>query len=205
MEADVISDQGTGGDHLTRASEGSGPLRSIGAGIRAERKRMGWTMAELAERASLTAGAIGMVERGETDPSLNSLRRIADALGMPMFQFLLGEVDRDIVVRRDARVRIAMPAEDIEYELVSSNVAGALEVLSVTLGPGAITRDSPAAHAAEECTIVLRGAVTADIAGVLFELQQGDSVTIAGGLPHRFLNTGSVDADLLMAMSPSSF
>ena len=162
-------------------------------------------MAELAERASLTAGAIGMVERGETDPSLNSLRRISDALGVPMFQFLLGEVHRDIVVRRDARVRIAMPTEDIEYELVSSNVAGALELLSVTLGPGATTRDAPAAHTAEECTLVLRGAVTADIAGVMFELEEGDSVTIAGGLPHRGRNSGTGEADLLMAMSPSSF
>ena len=180
-------------------------MRTIGSGIRTERQRLGWTIAELAERVGLTPGAIGMVERGESDPSLSSLRRISEALGLPMFRFLLDDLDREIVVRGDARVRMAMPTEDIEYELVSSNVSGNLEVLSVVLGPGAVTREAAAPHTADECTVVLRGQVTADIAGTQFELGPGDSVTINGGLPHRFLNLGDAEVELLMALSPGTF
>lgn len=180
-------------------------VRPIGQGIRSERKRLGWTMAELGALVDLTPQAIGSIERGEADPSINSLRRISQALKVPMFKFLLTDIDRHIVVRRDARVRINMPTDNLDYELLSSDTNGTLEVLSVRLYAGASTREEPSAHAAEECTVVLRGSVTAEIAGQQVPLEPGDSVTIRGGLPHRFLNTGDSEAELLMALSPSSF
>lgn len=180
-------------------------VRPIGQGIRSERKRRGWTMAELGSLVDLTPQAIGSIERGEADPSINSLRRISQALNVPMFKFLLTDIDRHIVVRRDSRVRINMPSDNLDYELLSSDTNGTLEVLSVLLYPGASTREEPNAHAAEECTVVLRGSVQAEIAGKRVLLEPGDSVTIRGGLPHRFLNTGDSEAELLMALSPSSF
>ena len=179
--------------------------RPIGQGIRLERKRRGWTMAELGSRVQLTPQAIGMIERGETDPSLSSLRRIADALDVPMFHFLMTEDVRPVVVRKDSRVRIAMPNDNLNYELMSSDTSGLLEVLSVTLYPGAATRDAPAAHIAEECTVVVRGTVMADIAGNVIELAQGDCVTIRGGLPHRFANESDQEAELMTCLSPSTF
>lgn len=180
-------------------------VRPIGQGIRSERKRLGWTMAELGALVDLTPQAIGSIERGEADPSINSLRRISQALNVPMFKFLLTDMDRHIVVRRNARVRINMPTDNLDYELLSSDTNGTLEVLSVRLYPGASTREEPNAHAAEECTVVLRGSVQAEVAGKLVSLEPGDSVTIRGGLPHRFLNSGDSEAELLMALSPSSF
>jgi transcriptional regulator with XRE-family HTH domain len=179
--------------------------RPLGQGIRAERKALGWTLAELGVRVDLTPQAIGMVERGESDPSLSSLRRIADALGVPMFQFLLSEADRSLVVRREARVRIAMPDDNLDYELLSGNTNGTLELLMVKLYPGATTRDVPSDHLADECTVVISGTVTVDIAGTLTDLMQGDCVTIRAGLPHRFINSSDADAELVMAMSPATF
>jgi transcriptional regulator with XRE-family HTH domain len=180
-------------------------VRPIGQGIRSERTRRGWTMAELGALVDLTPQAIGSIERGEADPSINSLRRISQALNVPMFKFLLTDMDRHIVVRRDARVHIKLPTDNLDYELLSSDTNGTLEVLSVRLYAGASTREEPSAHAAEECTVVLRGSVTVEIAGKQIPLEPGDSVTIRGGLPHRFLNTGGSEAELLMALSPSSF
>lgn len=179
--------------------------RPLGQGIRDERKALGWTLAQLAERVDLTPQAIGMIERGETDPSLNSLRRIADALGVPMFQFLLTEADRSLVVRRDERVRIAMPDDNLLYTMLSSDTSGTLELLSVRLYPGATTRETPNSHSAEECTVVIEGRVTVDVAGTLTELAEGDCVTIRAGLPHRFINNSDADVELLMAMSPATF
>jgi len=179
--------------------------RPLGQGIRAERKKLGWTIAQLAQQVGLTPQAIGMIERGESDPSLSSLRRIADALGVPMFQFLLSEADRSLVVRRESRVRIAMPEDSLDYELLSSDTSGVLELLSVTLYPGSSTRSTPGSHSADECAVVVRGSVVADVAGTLTELRTGDCVTIRSGIPHRFMNNGDEDAEILMAMSPATF
>ena len=93
----------------------------------------------------------------------------------------------------------------MDYELLSSSVTGALELLWVKLGPGAATREAAASHTAEECTVVTRGSAIAEIGGRRIVLEEGDSVTIGSGLPHRFLNETSTDTELLLAMSPSTF
>ena len=62
---------------------------TLGAGIRSERLRQGLTLTHLAERADLSASALSQIERSITDPSIGSLRRIASALQVPFFQFLV--------------------------------------------------------------------------------------------------------------------
>lgn len=50
--------------------------------VRVERSKQGLSQEELGERASLTRNYIGMIERGETSPTLDSVAAIAAALGL---------------------------------------------------------------------------------------------------------------------------
>src|SRR6187551_986830 len=104
---------------------------TIGEGIRRERFRRGLTLAQLASQVNLTVSALSQIERGASDPSLNSLRRIAQAFDVPMFQFLVGTSQREIVVRRDRRIKMTFPNRELEYELVSADTSGEFEVLSL--------------------------------------------------------------------------
>jgi transcriptional regulator with XRE-family HTH domain len=54
----------------------------LGAAIRKNRTRLGFTQQVLAEKADLTPNYIGLVERGEEQISLPSLELIAQALGV---------------------------------------------------------------------------------------------------------------------------
>lgn len=56
--------------------------------VRAWREYRGLTQAALAERARLTQGAIADIERGRRNPGVKSLRRIADALQVPVAQLM---------------------------------------------------------------------------------------------------------------------
>src|SRR5213082_2977265 len=76
---------------------------ALGQGIRAERLRQGMTLAQLAELTGLSPSALSQIERGVTDPSIGSLRRIASALQVPFFQFLLERDSPDPVVRKNER------------------------------------------------------------------------------------------------------
>jgi transcriptional regulator with XRE-family HTH domain len=49
--------------------------------IRAERKRLGLTQQELADRAGISGICISLYERGVTKPSLNTLRSLARVFG----------------------------------------------------------------------------------------------------------------------------
>jgi transcriptional regulator with XRE-family HTH domain len=180
-------------------------VESIGEGIRRERLRRGLTLAQLAAQVNLTVSALSQIERGASDPSISSLRRIAGAFDVPMFQFMVGAAQREIVVRRDRRTKLNFPDRVLEYELVSADTSGEFEVLSLTIAPGGSTGATPNTHASEECALVLSGDVVAEVAGQTYNLAVGDSIKIHRELPHRFLNETSLAADVLIIISPPTF
>lgn len=180
-------------------------VESIGEGIRRERLRRGLTLAQLAAQVNLTVSALSQIERGASDPSISSLRRIAGAFDVPMFQFMVGTAQREIVVRRSRRTKLNFPDRELEYELVSADTSGEFEVLSLTLAPGGSTGATPNTHASEECAVVLSGDVVAEVAGQTYNLAVGDSIKIHRELPHRFLNDTKVAADVLIIISPPTF
>ena len=51
--------------------------------ISEERKRLGWSRAELARRAGMNGGTIGLIESGRFKPYPGQLRKLAFALGLP--------------------------------------------------------------------------------------------------------------------------
>ena len=48
-----------------------------------ERKRRGWSQAELARRAHLNAATVSQIESGRLTPYGSQVQKIADALGVP--------------------------------------------------------------------------------------------------------------------------
>ncbi len=57
---------------------------AVGESIRRVRQELGWTQAELAERAALSANYVARLERGELGPSLFVAFRLAEALDVPV-------------------------------------------------------------------------------------------------------------------------
>lgn len=176
---------------------------ALGAGIRAERLRQDLTLAQLAARTGLSASALSQIERGVTDPSIGSLRRIASALQVPFFQFLLERESPDPVVRKAARRTISFPNRSLQYQLLTPNLRGPFEILAMDLAPGAASGDEPLGHDSEECMLILHGEVDVEVAGVTYALGAGDSISIQRNAPHRVVNHGRDSAEVLMVISPA--
>ena len=72
---------GTGhDDEVQEANEGAGS-ETVGARIRARRKKIGGKQAALAQEAGISAAQICHIEKGRVRPSLRTLEKIAGALG----------------------------------------------------------------------------------------------------------------------------
>jgi transcriptional regulator with XRE-family HTH domain len=56
--------------------------------VRAERKRLGISQEELADRAQVHRTFVGSVERAETNISIDNIGRISDALGVEAAQLM---------------------------------------------------------------------------------------------------------------------
>nr|DAT40078.1 MAG TPA: Repressor protein CI [Caudoviricetes sp.] len=75
--------------------------KEIGIGIKNARLTVGITQAELARRLGITPQAISQYERGEKKPKIETIKKIADALGVSWFQ--LSHLD-DLVATSEERV-----------------------------------------------------------------------------------------------------
>lgn len=75
--------------------------KEIGIGIKNARLTIGITQAELARRLGVTPQAISQYERGEKKPKIETIKKIADALGVSWFQ--LSHLD-DLVATSEERV-----------------------------------------------------------------------------------------------------
>jgi transcriptional regulator with XRE-family HTH domain len=175
---------------------------NLGTGIRTERQRQNLTLAHVAEQAGLSPSALSQIERGVTDPSIGSLRRIASALGVPFFQFLVEPTIVEPVVRRADRRTITFPNRDLAYQLLTPNLRGPFEVLALDLAPGAASGEEAIGHDSEECLLVLEGSVDVELAGQVYALDVGDSISISRNMPHRVVNRGLRSAELITIISP---
>jgi len=162
--------------------------------IRELRLERGLTLNQVSERTGLSVALLSQVERGLTDPSLESLRRLAETLELPLFDlFRTDEPDRVAVIRHDERRRVASPRGKIVYTQVSRS-GGQLEVLEAVMEPGATSSEEPWSHASEECILVLEGDLVVEVNGAEHTLGTGDSCHFHSSLPHRFLNPHPVPA-----------
>lgn len=177
----------------------------LGYRIREVRSARGLTLTALADAAGLSAGLISQVERGLADPSLETLRRIAKVLEIPLFSlFRQEETGTVAVVRKDRRTQVRSPDHDIVYSRISPG-SGRLEVLHGTLGPHSDSAAEPWWHPSEECLVVLSGQLVVEVAGRDYELAGGDSCYFDSHLPHRYRNAADQPAEFIVTITPPSY
>lgn len=61
---------------------------AIGREVRAIRRQLGITVADMAENSGLSLGMLSKIENGMTSPSLTTLQTLSNALGVPLSQLL---------------------------------------------------------------------------------------------------------------------
>jgi XRE family transcriptional regulator, regulator of sulfur utilization len=70
-----------------------GILRALGQELRAHRLEKGWSQEELADRSRLHANYIGLLERGQRNPTVLTLLEVTKQLGVPL-SALFSKLDR---------------------------------------------------------------------------------------------------------------
>jgi quercetin dioxygenase-like cupin family protein len=152
----------------------------------------------------VSTGLVSQVERGLTDPSLETLRRLAEALGLPLFDlFRQDQAGEVAVVRSERRIRVRSPQGGIEYARISAGSAR-IEVLEGVLEPGGTSSEEPYTHPSEECVVVLSGSLVVEAGDGRHALGPGDSCTFDSRIPHRYVNDGDGTARFMVSVTPPS-
>jgi transcriptional regulator with XRE-family HTH domain len=178
----------------------------VGERLRVLRGFRRCTLRTIAERSGLSESFLSQVERGRSNASIASLRRIADALGVSMAD--LFEPDGEPgprVLRRDERPALSFGILGRKL-LLTPRPLHHLEVFAGELEVGGSTGAEPYAHGdSEELFVVLSGNVQVEVGGELFELERGDSIDYRSSAPHRVSNVSEELAEVMWIISPPSY
>ncbi|MEQ8154125.1 MAG: XRE family transcriptional regulator [Clostridiaceae bacterium] len=177
----------------------------LGNKIRERRKQLGLSLKELGDKTDLTLGFLSQVEREIAEPSITSLRRIADALDVAVFYFLVDDLKTNPVVRKGQGKLLNFTNSHIKYELLSPDLNRQMEMFKAVLEPGAATCDEPLSHQGEEVTYVLKGKMWIKIGEDEHILEEGDTIYYYASNPHKIVNIGEEELIFISTITPPLF
>jgi transcriptional regulator with XRE-family HTH domain len=174
----------------------------LGARLREKRTEIGMSIKELAEKTGLTSGFISQVERGLAEPSITSLRNISNMLDVPVYYFLLDDIEVNPVVRKNERKVLKFIKSDLNYELLSPDLNRQMEMYIARLKPGERLCKEPLAHTGEEVNHVLHGNMWVQLGSEEYILEEGDTIHFDASKLHNIANNGQVDLEYISAVTP---
>ena len=167
-------------------------IHSIGEILRLQRKRHNITIRELASRTKLTSSFISQVEHGKSQPSLQSMFAIAQALELPIQELLYGSGPQEPSsesIRPEPQVYMVKAAQSPAIHLADRNVTSQLRTpnmgkdLEVLFSTGFRNSGNTARQLnidKKEVIFVVCGTVRVGIGGKSYILNAQDSIYFFG-------------------------
>jgi transcriptional regulator with XRE-family HTH domain/quercetin dioxygenase-like cupin family protein len=192
---------------------------SLGHRIQVRRKQAGHSLRDLAAKTDLTASFISQVERDQTNPSIDSLRRIAEALQVSILYFLSDHTQPQPksrppknkslayvpVVRANTRAQLTLPVSGVTYELLTPGLAHKMEAVCGRLAPGTGNVARRLREPTEEFIYVLSGSLCIGLDAGEQILHAGDSIYFSGTTLQKLACASQEDAVWISVITPPVF
>jgi transcriptional regulator with XRE-family HTH domain len=173
----------------------------LGALVREHRQRSSMTLAEVAERAQLSLGLLSRLENGIGNPSLSTLTKLAEAIGVHVAALFDAPAESYRAwVRPDERMELTVPSAGVRHRMLQPQLNPRFIVSVLELSPAEDA--TPHQHAGTEFVSVLSGRVVLTVEDERYVLRKGDSATYDSGRPHLLRPDGRTSASLLYTTSP---
>ncbi|HHY94767.1 MAG TPA: cupin domain-containing protein [Firmicutes bacterium] len=105
----------------------------------------------------------------------------------------------------NARRVLHLPDSEARYELLCPDFNRSMEMTLTEIPHHRASSSTPVTHDDEEFAFVVEGNIRVEVAGVTYDLEEGDSIYYDARLPHRFVNASDRNVRLLTATSPARF
>ncbi len=191
----------------------------LGKRLRALRETKKLKIVDVAGITGLTSSFISQVERALVSPSIDTLKKIGDALDTPL-SYLFASADADAddspssshsggnekspIVHVHQR-KILSPQQGVVFYLLNPDMSGPIEFIYNIYEPGAGTGDNLYTHIGQECGLILEGELLVTIRDKQYLMSEGDSITFSSEEPHSKKNIGDKRCVCVWANTPPWF
>lgn len=165
------------------------PVSPLADNIRKWRERRGLSVSALAREAGISKSTVSELERGNGNPSLDTLWSLARTLNVPLgglFAVAVGAGDSELRRLVDAPI-IARSGDDFIAQLMASwQGVGEVEVSVVSLAPNAERNSRGNAPGVVERALCAEGIIEVGPADKPVVLTPGDMLTFRADQPHIY-------------------
>ncbi len=179
---------------------------SLGERLKALRKERGIQQKVLAEKSGLTPSLISQIESNKLTPSLNTLGRIAGALGLPIAQlFDQSPNGRIHIGRKKDYATVTFDGSTERWQILGAGLfQGKIRAVLSTLGPkgmGVSPEKVRIEPGQMKLCYIVNGKAALHYNGERFVLDAGDSAYLDGGVEHTWENLGAEEAVALWVIT----
>ena len=192
-----------GVQYAALVDEGTAALAAaIGGRVRQERQARGWTLDRLAEVAGVSRRMLVNVEQGTVNPSVGTLLRISDALGVGLPALVELPQPKPLKVTRHGEgvTLWTSRAGGCGVLVAGTEPPDVVELWDWTLGPGDEHVSETHTPGTKELVQVQQGMITLEVADQSVTLDAGDAVAFASDVPHAYANAGPEPARFSLAV-----
>ena len=167
--------------------------------IRRYRKERGWTLEALSKRAGLSVAQLSKLETGKSEPSIDSLRKLAAVYGVAVSALTQPEGREPLAPVRRGGGFVVQAGEDgcVTLRYLTMRRSAKMQPVEAAL-PGGATLELGQPAPGEAFFYVVSGRVSFYYGGGSCEMGAGDSLYYDGFVPHRWENVGEEEAVLVL-------
>ncbi len=176
----------------------------IATRIRDMREQRNLSQRALAEAGGVSAAALSQIEAGQTSPSVATLEKLADGMGVSIATFFLdvGERSDVEIFSLEDRPAVSLHGGSLLTPLAAQWRTSAFEPILVRLDAGGELSDRPFGIGGEtEYVWMRRGRAVLEYDGDTHTLNETQSVYYDPHKPHNWRNTFDEPCELLMVHS----
>jgi transcriptional regulator with XRE-family HTH domain len=148
----------------------------------------------LAESAGVTKLTLGKIERGEGNPTLSVLWKIANGLGVP-FSSLLNQEMQPQLTRFSQQADVTSPdGQFIAHAMTEMPEQCSFDVQIARIQPGNHYLSQAHAEGVVEIVCLMQGQLVVEVQDEHFNLEAMDCLRFCADRPHSYFNSGKVEA-----------
>lgn len=165
---------------------------AIGARVRHERQARGWTLDRLAEAAGVSRRLLVNVEQGAANPSVATLLKISDALGVGLPALVEPPQQTPVKITRRGDGAALWSGEGGGRGLLMAGTEppDVVELWDWTLAPGDTHTSEAHTPGTRELAQVQAGTITLEVGDQAVTLGAGDAIAFPGDVAHAYANPG---------------
>ncbi|MDR3588216.1 MAG: XRE family transcriptional regulator [Negativicutes bacterium] len=156
---------------------------------------------KLAEITGVSKSMLGQIERGESNPTITTIWKIAAGLKVSFTALVNAPQSDTVIVDQAAVVPLAEAGGKYRvYPIFPYEEGRRFEVYSLEIDPGGTFASNPHGEKTQEFITVFAGELTIVTNSREYRLKTGQSIRFRADNPHSYHNPGNVTARLSMVI-----